>query len=68
MIPKDLQRLQLWIRIHNRIVVDMLRKTPEKEWWSKSYLHGARNMLRMLSRQWAYDVKQRRRDEEAHRN
>ena len=69
MIPAAYQRLQLWLRLNNRILRDMQRATPPGEVWNTAYIHGARHMVKQLVRQWAYDVKQaRRRDEEAHRN
>ena len=70
MIPKEYQRLQLWIRLNNRVLVDMLKKTPAGEWWNKAYLRGGRHIVKQLARQWAYDVKQARRqdEEQASRN
>ena len=63
MIPLEYENLKTWIRIHNRILVNMGRRTPDPEIWNKGYIAGARYMVKMLSQQWAHDIIARRKHE-----
>jgi len=64
MIPKEYQHLHMWIRMNNRILVEMQRNTSPGAVWNSGYIHGARYLLKQLARQWAYDVRARRKHEE----
>ena len=64
MIPLEYENLKTWIRIQNLILVKEDKDTPPSELIHKSYINGARFVVKLLSKQWAHDIIARRRKDE----
>ena len=64
MIPLEYQNMQTWIRLNNRILAEEDKKEPGGMVSHKSYINGARFVMKLLARQWAFDVKARRKLDE----
>lgn len=57
-VPLDMENLRQFILLNNRAIV-ALQRDPYSG-CTKEYLWGARFVIKLLARQWAYDIKARR--------
>ena len=57
MIPKELEKLKLWIRLFNHTLVDV---QSDKDFKNSKFMSGARYVLKHLAHQYAYWVKEYR--------